>query len=125
MPKTLTGEAIQYALNHWKTLERYVDIAEANIDNNAAENSIRPIALGRRNWLFLGHRNAGPRAATILSLTATCWRLKIDPAAYLRDVIEKMTNDPAQARALTPRRWRDAQPKGDRATEKVEGSSAR
>jgi hypothetical protein len=100
-------------------------VAEADIDNNAAENSIRPIAVGRRNWLFIGHRNAGPRAATIMSLVATCWRLKIDPAAYLRDAIQKMTADPTQAAELTPRRWRTARQAAERAAENVESSSAR
>lgn len=121
LPQSLTAKAIAYALENWKTLERYVDIAEAEIDNNAIENAIRPIAVGRRNWLFIGHRNAGPRAATILSLVASCWRLKIDPAAYLRDVIEKMTQDPSQAAALTPRRWRDAQRAEEPLAENITG----
>ena len=106
LPKTLTGDAIGYTLNQWSALERYVDVPEAQIDNNGIENAIRPIAVGRKNWLFVGHRNAGPRAATILSLVGTCMRLGIDPAVYLRDVIERMAADPSQAEELTPRRWR-------------------
>ena len=90
----------------------------AEIDNNSAENSIRPIALGRKNWLFLGHRNAGQGAATILSLVGTCLRLKIAPAVYLHDVIEQMTRDPSRAAELTPRRWRAAEvcPEAENAT---------
>jgi len=105
LPKSLTGEAIQYALNQWVALERYVDIAEAEIDNNSAENSIRPIAIGRKSWLFIGHRNAGPRAAIILSLVATCWRLKINPEEYLRDVIMALAEGTSRAAELTPARW--------------------
>ena len=119
LPKSLTGEAIQYALGNWSTLELYVEVAEAEIDNNSAENSIRPIAVGRKNWLFIGHRNAGPRAATILSLVATCWRLKIDPAEYLRDVIRQMTEDRSRASELTPRRWLAARADAQRATENL------
>jgi len=109
LPQSLTGKAFGYALRNWGTLERYVEVPLAEIDNNSAENSIRPIALGRKNWLFLGHRNAGQGAATILSLVGTCLRLKIDPAVYLRDVIKQMTRDPSRAAELTPRRWRAAE----------------
>jgi len=123
LPKSLTGEAIQYALNHWDTFVRYVDIAEAEIDNNSAENSIRPIALGRRNWLFIGHRNAGPRAAIIMSLVATCWRLKIDPAAYLRTAIEALVEDPSRAAEFTPGRWLAARQEAEATAEKVAASS--
>ena len=118
LPQSLTGKAIGYALRNWGTLERYVEVPLAEIDNNTAENSIRPIALGRKNWLFLGHRNAGQGAATILSLVGTCLRLKIDPAVYLRDVIEQMTRDPSRAAELTPRRWHAAEvcPEAENAT---------
>ena len=112
LPKSLTGEAITYALGNWPALERFVEVPLAEIDNNAAENSIRPLAVGRKNWLFVGHRNAGPRAATILSLVGTCQRLKIDPARYLRAVIEEMTHRPERAAELTPRRWRAARRRG-------------
>lgn len=107
-PKTLTGKALTYATNQWPALVRYVDIPEAMIDNNSAENSIRPLVLGRKNWLFIGHPNAGPRAATILSLVGTCERLRIDPHMYLRDLIAQLTIDPSRAADLTPRKWRDA-----------------
>ncbi len=112
LPKSLTGDAIGYTLNQWSALERYLEVPLAEIDNNGIENAIRPVALGRKNWLFVGHRNAGPRAATMLSLVGTCLRLRIDPADYLRDVIEKMAQNPSRAEELTPRRWRSARESG-------------
>jgi len=109
LPKSGLGEAIAYALGQWEALLRYVDIAEAEIDNNAAERSMRCVVLGRKNWLFVGHPDAGPRAAVILSLAETCRRLGIDPFKYLKDVIAEMAKDPSRAEALTPRAWRDRQ----------------
>lgn len=109
LPKSGLGEAITYALGQWEALLRYVEIPEAEIDNNAAERSMRCVVLGRKNWLFLGHPDAGPRAAVILSLVETCRRLEVDPFKYLKDVIAAMAKDPSRAEALTPRAWRDAQ----------------
>jgi transposase len=110
LPKSGLREAITYALSQWDALLRYVDVAAAEIDNNAAERSMRRVVLGRKNWLFLGHPDAGPRAAVILSLVETCRRLEVDPFKYLKDVIAAMAKDPSRAEALTPRAWRDAQP---------------
>ena len=109
LPKSGLGEAIAYALGQWEALLRYVDIAEAEIDNNAAERSMRGVVLGRKNWLFVGHPDAGPRAAVILSLVETCRRLEVDPFKYLKDVIAEMAKDSSRAEALTPRAWREAQ----------------
>lgn len=107
LPKSGLGEAITYALSQWAALLRYVEVAAADIDNNAAERSMRRVVLGRKNWLFLGHPDAGPRAAVILSIVETCRRLEIDPFKYLKDVIAEMAKDPSRAEALTPRAWRD------------------
>jgi transposase len=79
LPKSGLQEAIDYTLGQWDSLVRYVDIPDAEIDNNAAERSMRRVVLGRANWLFVGHPAAGPRAAVILSLVETCRRLEVNP----------------------------------------------
>jgi len=73
-PKSLLGKALNYAANNWERLIRYVDDPQADIDNNAAENAIRPVALGRKNWLFIGNRLSGEAAANIMSIIYTCKR---------------------------------------------------
>jgi transposase len=108
LPKSGMGAAIGYALGQWDDLLRYVDIPDAQIDNNSAERSIRGVAIGRKNWLFVGHPNAGPKAAIILSLVETCRRLGAEPFEYLKDVISKLSKNPDHADALTPRAWLEA-----------------
>jgi transposase len=109
LPRSGLGEAIDYTLGQWDALLRYVEIPEAEIDNNAAERSMRRVVLGRNNWLFVGHPEAGPRAAVILSLVETCRRLEVNPYEYLRSVLHEIVKDPSRAAALTPRAWRSAQ----------------
>jgi transposase len=110
LPKSLIGQAIQYALNHWQALTRFLEYGFLAIDNNAAENALRAIALGRKNWLFAGNERGGRTAATLFSLTATCRRHNVDAFAYLRDVIERLSRDPRPdvdtLRSLVPDRWR-------------------
>ena len=106
-PKSGTGEAIGYALRHWEALTRYIEIPEAPPHNNSAESSLRGVVLGRKNWLFVGHPDAGPRAAVILSLIETCRRLGIEPLEYLKSVIAELAKHPERASELTPRKWRD------------------
>ena len=108
LPKSGLDEAIEYTLGQWDSLVRYVEIPEAEIDNNAAERSMRRVVLGRNNWLFLGHPHAGPRAAVILSLVETCRRLEVNPYEYLKSVIHELAKDPSRAPELTPRAWRSA-----------------
>jgi transposase len=78
--------------------------------NNAAENALRAIALGRKNWLFAGNERGGRTAATLFSLTATCRRHHVDAFAYLRDVTERLSREPRPdaetLRSLVPDRWR-------------------
>ncbi|HTX71861.1 MAG TPA: transposase, partial [Rectinemataceae bacterium] len=105
LPQSGLGMAISYTLDQWESLIRYVDVAEAEIDNNGAERSLRPVVIGRKNWLFIGHPNAGPRAATIMSLIETCRRLGIEPYEYLKDVLTELPKDPSRASTLTPRAW--------------------
>jgi transposase len=92
--KSGTAEAIRYALARWQVLGRFVDDGTVEIDNNAAERSIRPIAIGRKNWLFAGSDKGGERAASILSLIETAKLNRIDPEAYLRTVLTKIADHP-------------------------------
>jgi transposase len=84
LPKSPLGQAISYSLNQWTELTRYLDDGRLEIDNNAAERSIRPFAVGRRNWLFMGNVAGANSAATIYSLIETCKANDVNPYEYLR-----------------------------------------
>jgi transposase len=85
-----TAKALDYTLNRWPALVRYAATGHLPIDNNAVENAIRPIAVGRKNWLFSGSERAGKRAAVIQSLLGTAKLNGLDPAAWLKDTLEKL-----------------------------------
>lgn len=85
-----TAKAIDYSLKRWPALRRYATDGRLPIDNNPAENTIRPIAIGKKNWLFAGSERAGKRAAAIQSLLATAKLNGLDPATWLRDTLEKL-----------------------------------
>jgi len=87
LPKSIIGKAITYALRQWKYLERYVDYGEMEIDNNWVENHIRPFALGRKNWLFIGNEKAAHTISLFYSLIASCKLNEIDPRMYLTRVL--------------------------------------
>jgi len=84
------ARAIDYSLKRWPSLVRYAQTGDLPIDNNPVENAIRPIALGKKNWLFAGSERAGMRAAAIQSLFATAKLNGIEPAAWLKDTLEKL-----------------------------------
>lgn len=86
----VTAKAIDYSLCNWSALTHYLSDGNVPIDNNAVENSVRPLALGRRNWLFVGSQQAGERAASILSLIESAKLNGHDPWAYLKDVFERL-----------------------------------
>jgi hypothetical protein len=92
--KSVTAEAIGYALNQWRALTCYLDDGEVEIDNSAAERSVRGIACGRKNYLFLGSDRGGERAATMYSLMETAKLNGIDPEAYLRRVLAVIADTP-------------------------------
>ena len=92
--KSELAGAIQYALSRWRALTRYCDDGRIEIDNNAAERSLRPIALGRKNYLFAGSDAGGERAAIIYSLLGTAKLNGIDPEGYLRHVLERIAEHP-------------------------------
>jgi transposase len=106
LPKSPIGEAIGYALNHWEALERYLEAGFLEIDNGASERAMKPVAIGRKNWLFAGSREGGKTAAILMSLCTTCKNLKIDPLAYLTDVLSRVSTHPARLiEELLPDRW--------------------
>ena len=109
LPKSLLGQAIDYTLARWAALIRYVDDGRLDIDNNACENSIRPTAIGKKNFLFIGHPEAGQRSAVIYSVLGSCRRHGINPAEYLQDVFERLPKaKTSEVPALTPAAWAKA-----------------
>jgi transposase len=104
--KSELAGAIRYALSRWIQLTRYRDDGRLEIDNNAAERAIRALVLGRKNWLFAGSDDGGERAAAIYSLTETAKLNRLDPAAWLSDVLAKLATHPAKRIAeLLPWNW--------------------
>jgi transposase len=110
LPKSLLGQALAYAHNHWAALVQYARDGAVDIDNNLAEQTLRQVALGRKNWLFLGSDEGGRTAEVHLTLVATCKGLGIEPFAYLRDILSRIRTHPAERLAeLLPDRWARAQ----------------
>ena len=106
LPQSPLAEAIRYVLGNWQALTRYPEDGRLKIDNNGAERAIKPVVLGRKNWLFCGSEAAAHRAAVLLSLVQTCKHVGIDPFVYLRDVIERVSTHPmSRLGELTPRQW--------------------
>jgi transposase len=93
-PGGASAKALSYALKRWPAVMRYADTGHLPIDNNTTENCIRPIALGRKNYLFVGTERAGKRAAAIQSLLGTAKLNGLDPAAWLKDTLEKLPTWP-------------------------------
>ena len=106
LPKSPIGEAIGYALNHWAALVRPLEAGFLELDNGACERALKPVALGRKNWLFAGSDKGGETAAVLMSLCTTCKALGIDPEAYLRDLLDRISTHPARRlEELLPDRW--------------------
>jgi hypothetical protein len=111
LPQSLMGQAIDYALGHWSTLKVFLNDGRVEIDNNLVENAIRPTAVGKKNWLFVGDADAGQRGAILYSVIESCRRRGLDPYSYLRDVLgrlPKMTNH--QIPEVTPEAWSRKRP---------------
>jgi hypothetical protein len=101
-----TAKAIDYTLKRWTALTKYIDDGDLPIDSNWVENQIRPIALGRANWLFAGSLRAGQRAAAIMTLVHSARINGHDPYAYIKDVLDRLPTQPASRVAeLLPHRW--------------------
>ena len=108
LPKSALGQAVFYLLAHWDSLTEWTNHGEVEIDNNLIENAIRPSAIGKKNWLFIGHPGAGDKSAVIYSIVVSCQRHGIDPFAYLKDVLRKlpsMTNQD-DLNPLLPNNWK-------------------
>ena len=110
LPKSGLGKACDYLLSQWEPLSDHLHYGESRLDNNLVENAIRPSCIGKKNWLFIGHPEAGQRSAILYSLIVSCQRHGKDPLAYLKDVLTRlprMTNHDNLA-ALTPEHWQPA-----------------
>ena len=112
-PKDSMADALGYIRNQWRTLRQYVKDGRLPIDNNACEQAIRPVAVGRRNWLFTGSPRGGALGAAIYSLLETCKRFEVEPFEYLRDVLVRVRVHPTdRLDDLTPARWRELRDAG-------------
>ncbi|MBI5774745.1 MAG: IS66 family transposase [Verrucomicrobia bacterium] len=108
LPKSGLGQACAYLLGHWAALTAHLRHSQTRLDTNAVENAIRPSKLGAKNWLFVGHPDAGDRAAVIYSLVVSCQRHGHDPHAYLRDVLVRLPSMTTadDLRPLLPSQWK-------------------
>jgi transposase len=106
LPASVLGKAANYTLLQWKKLTRFLEHPELELSNNLAENSMRPVALGRKNWIHVGSQKAGPKVAAILSIVETCRRMKIPIRDYLAAVLPGIADVSIQRlAALTPAAW--------------------
>jgi transposase len=92
LPQSSLGQAIDYALGQWPTLTVYLNNGRVEIDNNLVENAIRPTAIGKKNWLFIGDAEAGQHSAILYTIIESCRRRGLDPYAYLREILTRLPN---------------------------------
>src|ERR1700730_13224207 len=103
LPKSALAKACDYTLTLWSRLSRFLEYPELELSNNLAENAIRPVALGRKNWIHVGSKEAGPRVAAIISIVDTCRRLSLPLRDYLGSVLPGLGDFPVSRIAeLTP-----------------------
>lgn len=106
LPKSPLGDAVRYLTNQWTALQRFVDDGRLAIDNNRAENQLRVVAVGRKNWLFAGSFEGARRAALLYSLVQSCKLIDIPPFDYLKDVLLRVATHPQRLIGqLTPKGW--------------------
>jgi transposase len=110
LPKSALSQALTYARNQWAALCRYTEDGRLTIDNNVAERRLRDQAIGRKNWLFLGNVDAGPRAAVLSTIMAGAKRHRLEPWAYIKDVLMTLSVDPERVADLLPDRWGQSHP---------------
>ena len=107
LPKSAIGKALGYSISRWRELMLYATDGKLNIDNNPVENSIRPIAIGRKNYLFAGSHEAAKRSAMLYSLMGTCKLHGINPFIWLRDVLQRIATHPInKIEELLPHNWK-------------------
>ncbi|NBW84919.1 MAG: IS66 family transposase [Proteobacteria bacterium] len=109
LPQSKMGRAIHYGLDQWEGLQECLKDGRIELDNNRIENAVRPTKIGLKNWLFIGHQNAGKRAAIFYTLIENCKRLKIPTATYLKDVLNQIIQYPSfdqvDYEKLLPKNW--------------------
>jgi transposase len=110
LPKSALVKAVNYARNQWAALRRYTTDGRLTIDNNVSERTLRLQAIGRRNWSFLGSAEAGPRAAVLFTILAGAKRHRLEPWAYLRDVVLRLCAGESDLESLLPDRWAASHP---------------
>ena len=106
LPASALGKACRYTLGLWRKLTEFLKHPTLELSNNLAENSMRPVALGRKNWLHIGSPHAGPKIAAILSVVESCRRLEISARTYLAQILPGLSNRSIHhLSALTPSAW--------------------
>ncbi len=106
LPQSALGKAIDYTLTMWPMLTVYLEDGRVEIDNNPVENAIRPTAIGKKNWLFIGEAEAGQRSAILFTIIEACRSRGIDPQTYLREVLTRLpTLTNRQIKDVTPEAW--------------------
>jgi transposase len=110
LPKSKLGTALSYMRNNWEALKQFVSDGRLPIDNNEAERDLRRVAIGRRNWLFVGSERGGHRTAVILTVVASAHRHDLDVWAYLRDVLERLAKGEDDVEQLLPNVWKAHHP---------------
>jgi transposase len=105
LPKSVLAKAVSYAQNQWQALRRYTTDGRLSIDNNVSERTLRHQAIGRKNWLFLGSRQAGPRAAVLFTILAGAKRHRIEPWTYLRELLLRLHGDDSRLDEMLPDTW--------------------
>lgn len=110
LPKSSLAKAVNYARNQWVALRRYTDDGRLTIDNNVSERTLRHQAIGRKNYLFLGNETAGPRAAVLYTILAGAKRHRIEPWAYIRDLLLRLNAADPRLQSMLPDRWATAHP---------------
>jgi transposase len=110
LPRSALGKAVTYARNQWAALRRYTSDGRLTIDNNVSERTLRLQAIGRKNWEFLGSAAAGPRAAVLFTILAGAKRHRLEPWAYLRDVLLRLCAGDTDLESMLPDRWAASHP---------------
>lgn len=105
LPKSVLAKAVSYAQNQWPALRRYTTDGRLSIDNNVSERTLRHQAIGRKNWLFLGSRQAGPRAAVLFTILAGAKRHRIESWTYLRELLLRLHDDDLRLDEMLPDKW--------------------
>jgi len=106
LPSSALSKACQYALKLWKNLTRFLEHPELELSTNLAKNSMRPVALGRKNWIHIGSAQAGPKVAAILSVVESCRRLKVPVRDYFFAILPGLADLPIRCLPdLTPAEW--------------------